>query len=403
MICRHGWSGNPAAVRVGSLCFIARGYYLKTALFTSLLLILLVQLSFGQNLAQRRSEKMGLGMNLSYLDNWWKGTKEKHYSDFAKPEEAAKRAKEFADIAKAGFKTVRIPICFSAWMRLDPPYDWDNPKGPEMADLFVKAALAANLNVIIDLHHSEFDGKVPAAASTERIVALWTRIANRYKDTDPERVFFELRNEPHDIKADDWRQQAVELIKAVRSIAPRHTLIVGFHDWNSRQALIDSKPFDDKNIIYTFHYYDPFLFTHQGSTWTGTGGLNEMKSVPFPFVKEKMPKTPQAAKGKWVENLIGSYAVDSGPEKMFNDLKAAKDWSVKYKVPIFAGEFGSYSEFAAMDDRCRHAMAVYSAFGKLQIPNTWWEWDGGFNMFAPGTTQISDCMRKALDSYTTQN
>ncbi len=346
---------------------------------------------------------MGLGMNLSYLDNWWKGTEEKHYSDFAKPEEAAKRAKEFADIAKAGFKTVRIPICFSAWMRLDPPYDWDNPKGPEMADLFVKAALAANLNVIIDLHHSEFDGKVPAAASTERIVALWTRIANRYKDTDPERVFFELRNEPHDIKADDWRQQAVELIKAVRSIAPRHTLIVGFHDWNSRQALIDSKPFDDKNIIYTFHYYDPFLFTHQGSTWTGTGGLNEMKSVPFPFVKEKMPETTQAAKGKWVENLIGSYAVDSRPEKMFEDIKAAKDWSLKYKVPIFAGEFGSYSEFATMDDRCRHAMAVYSAFGKLQIPNTWWEWDGGFNMFVPGTTQISDCMRKALDSYTTQN
>ncbi len=342
-------------------------------------------------------------MNLSYLDNWWNGTKDKHYSDFAKPEEAAKRAKEFADIAKAGFKTVRIPICFGAWARLEKPFDWDNPKGPEMADLFVKSALAANLNVIIDLHHTEFDGSTPGAASTERIAALWTAIANRYKDTDPERVFFELRNEPHDIKAEDWRQQAVQIIKVVRAIAPKHTLIVGFHDWNSRQALIASEPFDDTNIIYTFHYYDPFLFTHQGSTWTGTGGLNEMSFLPFPYAKDKMPETPSAAKGKWVENLIGTYAVDSAPQKMFNDLKAAKDWSIRYKVPIFAGEFGSFSEHAAMDDRCRHAAAVYSAFGKLHIPNTWWEWDGGFNMFVPGTTRISDCMRKALNSYTTQN
>jgi hypothetical protein len=38
-------------------------------------------------------------MNLSYLDNWWLGTKEKNYADFVKPSEAAKREKMFAEIA----------------------------------------------------------------------------------------------------------------------------------------------------------------------------------------------------------------------------------------------------------------------------------------------------------------
>lgn len=344
---------------------------------------------------------MGTGMNLSYLEHWWNGAKDKHFSDFAKPEEAAKREKMLADIAKAGFKTVRLPICFSAWMQLKQPYDWDNPKALEMADNFVKWALANNLNVIIDLHHAEFDGSIPEAANPERIVNLWVRIAERYRSTDPEKVFFELRNEPHKISAEAWRWQAEQIIKFVREIAPKHTLIVGFEEWNGRKQMIDSKPFADPNIIYTFHFYDPFLFTHQGATWAGVGGIEEIKFLPFPANNEKI-KTPDKARGQWTETLIKNYREDSKADKMFKDLKAAKDWSIKNNVPIFVGEFGAFTKATTLEDRCRYAETVYSALGKLQIPNAWWEWDGGFNMFKPDTTEIADCMRKAIDSYNLQ-
>ena len=372
---------------------------LNRASFVSLILFFGVQVVVTQSLAQRRSENLGLGMNLSFLENWWAGTKEKHYSDFAKPEEAAKREKMFEDIAKAGFKTVRIPICFGAWMQLKRPYDWDDQDGLTLADSFVKWALTNKLNVIIDLHHSEFDGSMPHALNPNRFINLWQRIAERYKNTDPERVFFELRNEPHDISAEAWRWQANQIIKVVRETAPRHTLIVGFQDWNGRKALIDSQPFEDKNIIYTFHYYDPFLFTHQGATWVGENGIGEMKKLPFPAIKDKKITIPDKAKGKWAEALIRSYGEDSKAEKMFMDLKAAKEWSVRNKVPIFVGEFGSFGKFSDADDRCRHAAVVYSSLARLQIPNAWWEWDGGFSMFENGTTKISICMQKAIDSF----
>lgn len=342
---------------------------------------------------------MGLGMNLSYLDNWWLGTKEKNYADFVKPSEAAKREKMFAGIAKAGFKTVRIPIDFGAWASLEKPYRWENEEGLKTADSFVKWGLANNLNAIIDLHHTEFDGKVPGAATTERIVWLWSEIAARYKNTNPERVFFELRNEPHDIKPEDWRAQAEAIIKTVRQIAPHHTLIVGFHDWNSRAAMIESKPFADSNIIYNFHYYDPFVFTHQGATWSNAG-LAELRNVPFPGLKDAPIKEPTNAPDDWIKNQIKNYEKDSKPEKIFADLRAAKDWADKNNVPIFLGEFGSFSKYAAAEDRCRHASAIYAALGKLNIPSAWWEWDGGFNMFENGTTKISGCMRKAVGAYT---
>lgn len=373
---------------------------MKKIIYFVLILLLCAPLATAQSLAQKRAARIGLGMNLSYLDNYWLGTKAKNFADFVKADEAAKREKMFADIAVAGFKTVRIPVNFGAWANLHAPFKWENQEGLKTADLFVKWALANDLNAIVDLHHTEFDGTIPGAATTERLVWLWQEIAARYKNTDPERIFFELRNEPHDIAAQDWRAQAQEIIKAVRQVVPNHTLILGFHDWNSRAALIDSKPFADQNIIYTFHYYDPFIFTHQGATWAGEG-LPELKNVPFPAAKTKI-EVPATARGKWVESLIKNYEKDSQAEKMFADLKAAKDWSEKNNAPIFLGEFGSYGKYPSMENRCRHAEVIYSALGKLNIPNAWWEWDGGFNMFEKGTTKISDCMRKALNAYNLQ-
>ena len=371
---------------------------MKKSVYLLLILLIAAQFAEAQNVAQKRAERLGLGMNLSYLDHWWEGSKNKNYSDFATLEKASKREKMFADIKKAGFKTVRIPIDFGAWANYEKPYKWENKEGLKIADSFVKWAAANDLNTIIDLHHTEFDGKVEGAADTDRIVWLWSEIAKRYKNTNSERVFFEIRNEPHDISAEDWRAQAEAVIKTVRQIAPEHTLIVGFHDWNSRAALIDSKPFDDSNIIYTFHYYDPFLFTHQGATWSNEG-LKLMKNIPFPSAKNEKIEKPEEVKGQWVGGLIDSYEEDSKSEKMFADLKLAKDWSTKNNVPIFVGEFGSFSKYATPEDRCRHAAVVYSALGKLNIPNAWWEWDDSFNMFEKGTTRIASCMRKAIDSF----
>ena len=369
----------------------------KTVCGSVLILLLFGAGAAAQTTAHRRAARLGQGMNLSYLDNWWLGTKEKKYADFAKADDAAKREAMFRDIAAAGFKTVRVPINFGAWAAMRPPFRWENTAGLTHADRFVRWALDNGLNVIVDLHHVEFDGSIDGAATTDRVVWLWREIATRYKNTDPERVFFELRNEPHDIMPEVWREQAARIIATVRSITPVHTLVVGFHDWNSRNAMIGSKPFADRNVIYTFHYYDPFVFTHQGATWSSQG-LPELQSVPFPANGREI-SVPATAKGTWVESQIKSFRTDSSAEKMYTDLKAAKDWSVKNRVPIFLGEFGSYGKYPTIEDRCRHAKTVYAALGKLDIPNAWWEWDGGFNMFAKGTTKIAGCMQEALDAY----
>ena len=365
-----------------------------------LLLILTLTSATAQTVVSKRAERLGLGVNLSYLEGYWNGTKALHFRDFVKLNQVQARKQEMANIARAGFKTVRIPVCFGAWASLEPPYRWETPEFLAAPDSLVNWALSNNLTAIIDLHHVEFDGSVNGADSVARVVWLWRQIAQRYKNTDPERVLFELRNEPHDITAAAWRSQATLLIQTVRDIAPNHTLVVGFQDWNGRDALIQAEPFADPNILYTFHFYDPFVFTHQGATWAGSG-LPDLKGVPFPANASTRIPVPPSAKGTWVEGAINNYANEATYEVIYRNLEKAKAWSTAKKVPIFLGEFGSYSLNADPESRCRHAEAIYVALGKLQIPSAWWEWDGGFSMFAKGTTQLLPCMNEALETYRT--
>ena len=131
--------------------------------------------------AHARAKKLGLGMNFSYLENWWLGTKEKSYADFMKPAEAERKLGVFKSISQAGFKTVRIPINLGAWASYEQPFRWTTPEGLRLADKFIDAALAEGLYTIIDLHHVEFDKSIKGADSTERLVWIWKEIAQRYR------------------------------------------------------------------------------------------------------------------------------------------------------------------------------------------------------------------------------
>jgi hypothetical protein len=62
---------------------------------------------------------------------------------------------------------------------------------------------------------------------------------------------------------------------------------VGGAGYNSYDALAALPEYADPNLLYTFHFYDPYLFTHQGKTW-GTPDMSGLRGVPFPFPKDNV-------------------------------------------------------------------------------------------------------------------
>ena len=95
---------------------------------------------------------------------------------------------------------------------------------------------------------------------------IWQELATRY--TNQEHVYFELLNEV--VNKDDitsWNSIATNCIKKIREISNNVPIIVGSYWYNHVKTLSDLDIPIDENIIFSFHFYEPHLFTHQGAFW----------------------------------------------------------------------------------------------------------------------------------------
>ena len=70
------------------------------------------------------------------------------------------------------------------------------------------------------------------------------------------------------LMAELWNALATETIAAIRKLASNKNIVIGGTLWNSVHTVSHIKVLLDENIVYNFHFYEPFLFTHQGAAWT---------------------------------------------------------------------------------------------------------------------------------------
>ena len=99
------------------------------------------------------------------------------------------------------------------------------------------------------------------AALQRRFMALWLEIERRYHDFP--NIAFELLNEVRDVDPEKWNALADRTVKAIRAKNKDRWIVVGSACWNSASWLPRLKVWDDPKIVYTFHMYSPFEFTHQ--------------------------------------------------------------------------------------------------------------------------------------------
>ena len=71
--------------------------------------------------------------------------------------------------------------------------------------------------------------------------------------------------------------------QAARSSATRLTLVLSGSCWGTAEGLaaLDPKTIPDRNIVWSFHSYAPFVLTHQGATWAGDF-IPHVTGLPYP-------------------------------------------------------------------------------------------------------------------------
>ena len=286
---------------------------------------------------------------------------------------------DFADVKSLGADVVRLPVRMHSMTGGAPDYKLD-PLLLKFLDLAVDWAEKYELYIIIDNH--SFDPVVATSNDIDRILLpVWAQIAQHFKDRS-EYVVYEILNEPHGISTARWGEIQGKAIETIRQYDKKHAIIVGGTDYNSLGRLFNIPEYQDDNLIYTFHFYDPYLFTHQGATWGGPPLLTNLAGVPFPARAGRMPRIPSDLRGTWIENsLTNNYAREANPSVLSATLDRAVRFALDRNVPVFCGEFGVLMNNCNNEDRVRWYRYITHALDIRNISRTSWDYYGSFGVF----------------------
>lgn len=276
------------------------------------------------------------GVNVLGYDPYWKDVSKRRF-----------QWRHFTEIRRAGFDFVRLNLQAFRFMgannRLDPAW-------LAKLDDVLREAEKAGLGVIIDEH--DFN---PCSENLDvcrtRLSAFWQQVAPRFAKA-PRNVAFELLNEPHDkLNGEVWNGLFAEELAIVRQTNPTRIVVVGPTHWNSLKDLPLLKLPVDPNLLVTFHYYEPFHFTHQGASW--------------------VPEVTKLHGITW-----GSPGDRAALKADFDTVTA---WSAANHRPILLGEFGAYDKSGTpMDLRVAYTSAVRCEAERHGFGWAYWQFDSDF-------------------------
>jgi endoglucanase len=205
-------------------------------------------------------------------------------------------------LRKIGLNSIRVPFDFRVLTPEDQPDVWLED-GFQRLDSVIAWAKEAGLLVVLDMHCAP-GGQTGAnidnswgypylfvdADAQARTVAIWKRLAARYRD-EPAVLGYDLLNEP----IPSWPgleplEPALEpllrrIVAGIREVDPHHVVFLTGARWDTKLDVLGA-PFD-ANAVYTFHKYwnettdaslqDYLAFgeRHHVPLWLGESGENE--------------------------------------------------------------------------------------------------------------------------------
>jgi endoglucanase len=184
----------------------------------------------------------------------------------------------------------------------------------------------------------------------DRFAALWRQVAAEFAGY-PANVWFELINEPNNRLNDSNLLSILNpALAEVRATNPTRPVVIGGQNWSGVGSLATVQYPGDPNLVATFHYYDPFEFTHQGAPWI----------------------TPQLPTGR-------VFGTDAHNRQLDDALRAVQDYIARTGRVPFIGEYGAY-EGVPLDQRALYYKTISAAFASIGVQSCAWGYTNTFHL-----------------------
>ncbi|HKL80474.1 MAG TPA: cellulase family glycosylhydrolase [Mobilitalea sp.] len=287
------------------------------------------------------------GVNLGGWISQFREGKKEHFDSFIKEE-------DIKQIASWGMDHVRLPIDYTVLEEDDNPLHYKE-EGFTYIDNCIRWCGKYHLNIILDLHraagyafHSLKENRLfEDELLQRRYVSLWKAFAIRYKKYG-QNVVFELLNEIVEPSSDRWNALSKKAVEEIRSIDVNRIIIIGGNNYNSVNTLSELDRIDDDNLVYTFHYYEPHMLTHQRAGWEPL--LKELEfEVTYPAgreIYERYLAKPEEFKRRY------AFAETMDKEYLRGYLKPALEFAKARNVRLYCGEYGVIDQ-APLDSNIR--------------------------------------------------
>ena len=156
----------------------------------------------------------------------------------------------------------------------------------------------------------------------KNLIELWQHIAREF-GTNPWLLAYDLLNEPHtENETRYWQQLTLPtLVNEIRAIDTDTYFIVEPGPWGGTSGFKTLTPVNDSKVVYSFHFYAPHSYTHQGIKQN----QDTKGQIVYPG---KLKAFPTSAEIMWDRDELLKYP------------SIAVTFQQKYNVRILIGEFG---------------------------------------------------------------
>lgn len=274
--------------------------------------------------------------------------------------------KDVTFIDSVGFDHIRLPV--------DEQQLWDeNGNREEAAFALLNDCLSwcyeAGLRVVLDLHilrsHHFNAAEKPlwtVPAEQDKFIRLWKDLSQAVHGWPNGMVAYEFMNEPVADDPEQWNQLLSRVADSIRNWESERMLVIGSNRWQSANTFDQLKiPAGDKNILLSFHFYEPFYLTHYQASWTRLKDF--AGEVDYPGQIVMGGSTPE-------EQRV--YNRDTLEKMMQKPLALA----AKLNLPLYCGEFGVIDK-APVGAKLAWYKDMVAIFDKHNVAYANWNYKAG--------------------------